>query len=184
MTELLQGKRQRGAKGSPEAGFTLVEALVAIVVLVFGLIAVINLFVIAGTTNQAANHATATVTQATETMEALKAITFTDLANSAGGDLDNDAGTQTPCTPDCTDPQLCPSQCVVPGNYNYYRNLPGAGLVRTRWTIVVPEGPAGTNMFITVRSETTAPIVGGARTRAEFTTFRTCTAQGCPFYPF
>lgn len=169
-----------------EAGFTLVETLIAIVILVFGLIAVTNLFLVAGTSNQAASHATAAVTQATETLEALKAIKFTDLyaavgASGTAGDLDADAGAGGTCMPNCVgSPDLCPTQCVVAGNYNYYREVPGVGMIRTRWQIVNPGAAGPDALFITVRSESLAPLVGGARSKAEFSTFRTCTSQGCP----
>lgn len=59
-----------------EAGFTLVEVLVAIVVLVFGLIAVTNLLLVAASNNTAANLGTASTAAATERMEQLKAMRF------------------------------------------------------------------------------------------------------------
>lgn len=161
-----------------QSGFTLVEALVAIVILVFGLIAISNLFLVGGSSNQAANHMSATTAEAIETLEALKAIPFGGLA--AGGDLDNDL--PATCQPDCIgDPTLCPTTCVAGGNFNFYRDVPGVGLVRTRWVIADPiPGSAGVLCYITVRSETMAPVVGLARSRSEFTTFRTCTTQDCP----
>lgn len=158
-----------------QAGFTLVEALIAMVVLVFGLIAVTNLFVVGGSSNQTANHSTAATTQATEVMEALKAIPFDQLFAATGGNLAADAGAA--CVPDCLgDPTLCPSQCVVPGNFNYYRDVPGVGPIVTRWLIQNPAAGGADTLFITVRSESMAPLVGGVRSRAEFTTFRTCLA--------
>jgi hypothetical protein len=162
-----------------QSGFTLVEALIAIVILVFGLIAVSNLFLVAGSSNQSANHMSATTAEAIETLEALKAIPFGGLA--AGGDLDSDL--PAACQPDCVaDPTLCPTQCVIGGGYNFYRFVPGVGMVRTRWVIDNPiPGAGGAPVcWITVRSETTAPVVGLIRSRSEFTTFRTCTTTGCP----
>ena len=73
---------------SSEAGFTLVEALVAIVILVFGLIAVTNLLVVAASSNSVANQATAAATIAAQRLELLKAQPFTSL--TVGGDLDSD----------------------------------------------------------------------------------------------
>jgi prepilin-type N-terminal cleavage/methylation domain-containing protein len=162
-----------------QSGFTLVEALVAIVILAFGLIAISNLFLVAGSSNQSANHMSATTAEAIETLEALKAIPFGSLV--VGGDLDNDL--PAACQPDCiANPELCPTQCVTSGGYNFYRAVPGVGLVRTRWVIDNPiPGAGGAPVcWITVRSETTAPVVGLIRSRSEFTTFRTCTTTGCP----
>ena len=52
-----------------ESGFTLVEALVAIVVLVFGLMAVTNLMLVAASSNSVANQGTAAVASATRIVE-------------------------------------------------------------------------------------------------------------------
>ena len=62
-----------------EAGFTLVEVLVAIVVLVFGLIAVTNLLLVGASNNTAANLGTASTAAAAQQMEVLKAMAFSDL---------------------------------------------------------------------------------------------------------
>jgi len=156
----------RAATG--ESGFTIVEAMIAIVILVFGLMAVTNLMVVAGSSNTAANHGTAATSQATEVMERLKAIPFTTL--TTGGSLSADVGTAN-----CQEPT---NQCVVAGNFNVYRGIPGVGVIRTRWQIT----SAGADvLFIAVRSESTSPLVG-SRSRAEFTTFRSCSATtlGCP----
>lgn len=59
-----------------EAGFTLVEVLIAIVVLVFGLIAVTNLLLVAASNNTAANLGTAAAVAASQQMELLKATRF------------------------------------------------------------------------------------------------------------
>ena len=67
--------RNGSARGA-EAGFTLVEALVAIVVLIFGLMAVTNLMLVAASSNSVANQGTAAVTSATRAMDMLKATTF------------------------------------------------------------------------------------------------------------
>lgn len=165
-----------------EAGFSLIEALIAIVILAVGLMAVTNLFLVGGTSNQTANHMSATTAEAIETLEALKAIPFANLA--VGGDLANDL--PAVCQPDClTTPDVCPSQCVVgrpAPNYNFYRAVPGVGVIRTRWFVANPiPGAGGAPVcYITVRSESTGVLVGGIRSRAEFTTFRTCTTAGCP----
>lgn len=155
-------------RAATEAGFTIIEALIAIIILVFGLMAVTNLMIVAGSSNTAANHGTAATAQATETMERLKAIPFTTL--TTGGDLASDVGTAN-----CQEPA---NQCVVAGNFNVYRAIPGVGLIRTRWQIISVGADV---LFIKVRSESTSPLVG-ARSRAEFTTFRSCSATslGCP----
>ena len=56
-----------------ERGFTLIEVLIAIVVLVFGLIAITNLFLVAGSSNTVANQATAASDVAAQIVENLKA---------------------------------------------------------------------------------------------------------------
>lgn len=66
-------------RASGEAGFTLVEALIAIVVLVFGLMAIANLYAIAGSSNTVANQGTAATTLATEQMELLRSRPFDQL---------------------------------------------------------------------------------------------------------
>ncbi len=153
-----------------EAGFTLVEALVAMVVLIFGLLAVSNLMIVAGTSNSVANQSTAAAAQASEVMERLKGISFTAL--TTGGDLAADAGSVTNCSDAAQD-------CVVAGNFNAQRVVPGVGPIKTRWQVVA--GPDNQVIFIRVRSEGQGTI-GRSRTRAEFTMFRTCTSTdlGCP----
>jgi hypothetical protein len=84
-----------------ESGFTLIEALIAIVVLMVGIVAIVNLFVVASTSNAIGNHSTAATGQATETMERLKAIPFLNITAAMGGstvgDLDADAGNILGC---------------------------------------------------------------------------------------
>jgi len=62
-----------------EQGFTLIEALVAMVILIFGIAAVSNLMVIAGTSNTVANHSTATTSAATRQMELLESTRWNSL---------------------------------------------------------------------------------------------------------
>jgi len=145
--------RQTTRGAGREAGFTLVEALVAIVILIFGLMAVTNLMLVAASSNTVANQATAAATTASEQMEVLKAKPFADLV--AGGSVASD----------------------VTG-FNSNSTLPGVGVIHTRWQIASPDGQT---RFIRVRSEGLSRLVA-ARSRAELTTFRTCTAvqRGCP----
>jgi prepilin-type N-terminal cleavage/methylation domain-containing protein len=157
---------------SGEAGFTLIEALAAIAILSFGLVAVSNLFIVSSVSNMTAHRQTATAMQAAEVAERLKAIIFDDLTNNIGGDLDDDAGTIDDCDDDAVD-------CVVAGNYNASREVDNVGTVKTRWSIVRPGAGGPDTIFITVRSEVIG-VLGSQRTRSQFTTFRTCTTTGCP----
>ena len=138
-----------------EAGFTLIETLVAIVVLVFGLIAVTNLLLVGATNNTVANHGTAATAVATQQMEVLKARPFRDLA--PGGSL----------TTDVTD---------------FSANVPveGVGTINVRWQIVTPTDEEQLR-FIAVQAEGTGAMVR-TRSRIQLTTFRACTADtaGCP----
>ena len=154
------GPKRRGG----EAGFTLIEALCAMVILVFGLIAIANLLLVASTSNTTANVSTAATTLAAQQLEVLKAIPFNSDPNGwlvAGGDLDTDQGI-------------------------YFVNpppeVPGVGQISVRWKVVDIDVQT---KFIQVRAESTAPLIG-ARSRAEFTVFRSCTdntpapGPGCP----
>jgi type II secretory pathway pseudopilin PulG len=144
-----------------EAGFTLVEALCAIVILAFGLIAVTNLLLVASTSNTTANMSTAATTLAAQQLENLKAIPFADAnalptaALAAGGDLEADA----------------PGFVTAPPI-----DVPGVGQIRVRWLIVDVDTQT---KFIAVRAESTALLIG-ARSRAEFTVFRSCTDSAPP----
>jgi type II secretory pathway pseudopilin PulG len=168
--------RERSGRGA-EAGFTLVEALVAVVVLVFGLMAVTNLMLVAASSNSVANQGTAAVTSATRAMDALKAVTFTDLIASPGADLPafdaSDGGKE------CGDPTLTFDE------WHCTDTVQGVGVVHTHWWITAD--PDARLLHIRVRSEGTGAL-SGARSRAEFTSFRACTnsdttSGGCPEAP-
>lgn len=154
-----------------QAGFTLVEALVAMVVLSVGLVAVTNLFIVAASSNQMGNSATATAAQASETLERLKQIDFCALTPGGSTTADLPATNPTSATPDV----------IVGGalTYNSYRSLPGVGIVRTRWQILSPNSALTPTRFITVDSQVLSTF-GRELSRAQFTTFRTCTGAGCP----
>jgi len=167
----------QNTKAGREAGFTLVETLIAMVVLTFGLIAITNLFVVAASSNSVANHGTAAAAEAAEVMERLKAIPFNNL--SAGGDLDTDQGPLSNCDAEV-------NTCVTGTNYNSSRTIPGVGRIKVRWMTIDVAGPCGgcaggpATKFIRVRAESLAPLAG-PRSRAEFTSFRSCTLAGpCP----
>jgi len=158
--EHIQNPETAPASGpGPEAGFTLIEVLVAIVILIFGLMAVSNLLLVAASSNSVANQSTAAATAASETLEELKQVPFTQLVD--GGSLTADTSA---------------------GPVNFFRNdrIPGVGPINTRWVISTVPGDAQVK-FITVQSEGVGPMVR-VRSRTTFTTFRSCTAitQGCP----
>jgi Tfp pilus assembly protein PilV len=155
-----------------EAGFTLVEALVAIVVLVFGLMAVTNLLLVAASSNSVANQGTAAVAAATQTMDFLKVTTYDTLDNNFGG---------TPF--DATDGgKDCNDVTLVPTDWHCSQSTPGIGTIHTHWYITAGGDPR--LIHIRVRSEGTGALAA-TRSRAEFTTFRSCTDTnvGCPAAP-
>jgi prepilin-type N-terminal cleavage/methylation domain-containing protein len=141
--------------GRTQAGFTLIEVLIAIVVLVFGLIAITNLFLVAGSSNTVANQATASADAAAQVLENLKAQPWTSAQLAAGGNL------TTPTAP-----------------YTRLDMIPGVGRIQTNWLITDVDVRT---KFIRVRSEGLG-VLARARSRAEFTTYRTCTTPnlGCP----
>jgi len=130
---------------APEAGFTLVEALIAMVILAFGLIAVTNLLLVAATSNAVANQSTAATSIASQQLEQLKALPFTDAGLAPGGSLTTDSG-----------------------SYFSDSDMPGVGRIHTRWQITNVDT---TTKFIVVRAEGLGALAG-PRSRAEFTTFR------------
>lgn len=158
-----------------ECGFTLVETMMAVLVLVFGLMAVTNLLLMASASNTVGSAATAAAAQAALTMETLNAVPFEQLR--PGGSLT----APITCTLDCqANPAQCPGACVRPDNYNARTDVPGVGQIETRWTIDPIPGD-GQTIFITVESQAAGTLVG-RRSRATFTLFRSCTARsaGCP----
>ena len=165
-----------------EAGFTLVESLVAIVVLSFGLMAVTNLLIVGAASNTIGNHSTNTATIASEVLERLRNIPFATgtppvpvLVASPAGTIDLPLDGNT-----CNDnlPQPPNPQCVRPDNFQAVKDVPGVGRVHTTWEITRIDGQT---YFIRVRSESQATLAR-RRARSEFTTIRSCTATtlGCP----
>jgi Tfp pilus assembly protein PilV len=148
-------ERSRKPTRRGEEGFTLVEALTAIVILSFGLMAVTNLLVVAASSNSVANQSTAAADMAAQQMEALKLTAWNNLPVAGGGGV---------------------ATCVT----NFCRNddIPGVGRIETRWQV---ESVDARTLFIRVRSEGRG-VLSGPRSRAEFTTFRSCTMPqvGCP----
>ena len=166
-----------------EQGFTLIEALIAMVIMSFGLIAITNLFIVAAASNSIANHSTSAASAASEVMERLKGIDYPLLAGATGGTLAMDTTDPTD-RPACIDNPAGPAppginDCVFPGSFQAVKAEQGVGEIWIRWTIVNPGAAGPDTLFITVRAQSAGALTG-QRSRAEFTTFRTCTTQGCP----
>ncbi len=157
-----------------ESGFTLVEALAAIVVLAFGLMAVTNLLVVSASSNSVANQSTAAAATASAAMDAIRAAPWTALV--PGGDVTADVGATVAC-----------NAPIPAGVYNCDSAISGVGTIHTRWAIVataaggVPPGDPRV-LLLRVRSEGTGAL-SRARSRAEFTTFLSCGTLGCPAAP-
>jgi prepilin-type N-terminal cleavage/methylation domain-containing protein len=174
-----------GSQPRGENGFSLIEAMVAMVILSFGLIAVTNLLIVSAASNSIANHSTAAATAAVEVMERLKAVDYPLLAAATGGNLAMDT-TDPADRPACVDnaagqppPNPPVNDCVVANNFELVKPVVGLGDIWVRWTIVNPAAGGPDTLFITVRAESSAPLAA-RRSRAEFTAFRTCTTAGCP----
>jgi type II secretory pathway pseudopilin PulG len=141
-----------------QAGFTLVEALIAIFILIVGVAAVATLMVVAGTSNTAANHGTAATAVATQQLELLKATPYGNLVPQANTLAAPGVGPIAPCGP-------------VVGTYRCFVEVQGVGRMNVRWQIdALPAAP--TSRFIQVVAESSAPSVA-LRSRAWFTTVRT-----------
>jgi Tfp pilus assembly protein PilV len=122
----------RGPAGCPsEAGFTLVEALVAIVVLSFGLMAVTNLMLVAASSNSVANQGTAAVTSATRAMDMLKSTSYGVLDDTPGGtDFSaTDGG------------KACDATDLVVTDWHCTDTVPGVGTVHTHWYVTATVDP-------------------------------------------
>lgn len=157
-----------------QAGFTLVEALVAMVVLTFGLMAVTNLMLVAASSNTVANQGTAAVTSATRIMDMVKSTSYANLVpggiaweTAPGGGLD------------CNDP------AVLVTDFHCDEFIQGVGTLHTHWWVTATPDPR--LLHVRVRSEGMGALAG-ARSRSEFTTFRSCTNSdpltgGCPAAP-
>lgn len=143
-------------KVRPDAGFTLVEALIATLVLTFGISSIFNLMIVATSATARASRATAASSLASQQMEVLRSTPFAALVDSATGVNTLDVQTA-----------------------NYFRvvTVTGVGTFETRWQIRSLTSP---NLrFLEVRTE---PTFRGRLARAEFSVIRACTAgtqAGC-----
>jgi type II secretory pathway pseudopilin PulG len=158
----MNATQERRAAG--ERGFTLVEALAAIVMLSFGLAAVSNLLLVASSSNQVANQGTAAVTSATRVMDLIKNGSYGALAPSTTS-IDIEAPGSVPATPACQDAAIPDGHCTD--------DVRGVGRIHVHWTIT-PDAADARLLMIRVRAEGTGPLTR-ARSRAEFTAFRACT---------
>ena len=137
-----------------QAGFTLIEALLAMVILAFGLIAITNLLIVAASSNSVGNMSSAATALASQQLELLKAQSYTNIA--PGGSLTADQ-----------------SVAGVP----YFRDdsIDGVAVFHTRWQIVQIAGDQQTR-FIHVHTEP-APGLFRSRAAADFTTHSRITAK-------
>jgi len=158
-----QPKSSAPTSSRSEAGFTLIEALTAIVILSFGLMAVTNLLLVAASSNAVANQSSAATNSAAQVLEQLRTVTFPNL--TIGGNLAADSGATVACNAPLAQPV---------NTYNCDDNIPGVGRIHARWLIENTNPVNAQARFITVRADGTGPLTG-ARARAEFTTIRTCT---------
>ena len=173
----IREKQMETKVAADERGFTLIEALIAIVVLAVGLIAVTNLLVVGAASNTIGNHTTNTTAIATEVLERLHDLPFATGSGPAVPALVVSPPGAIDATPTCDDNDVS-NACVRPGNFQAFKDVPGVGRVNTTWEIVRLDGQT---YFFRVRSESTAALAR-ARSRAEFTTIRSCTSEttGCP----
>ena len=143
------------SKRKSEAGFTLAEALIATLILMFGLASIFNLMIVATSSNSVANRASGATMIAAQELEVLRSTPFALLVNSPVNTL----AVQTP---------------------GFFRvtNVEGVGTFESRWLVQTLTDP---NLrFLQVQTEP-----GGFRARwarADLTTIRACTlgtAAGC-----
>jgi Tfp pilus assembly protein PilV len=156
-------------RGGSQAGFTLVEALTAIVILVFGLIAVTNLMIVSMNSNLTASQATASASLCSQQMDALKATPFNTLVGGCAGTCGDIAADVT--------------------NYNTTQLVQGVGSFKIRWQITPVTGQAQL-YFVQARCQAIGGLMG-SRTVTDLTSFRSCTdtnpdvpvALRCPAAP-
>lgn len=157
MTQLLQAPSKLPTAKNTEAGFTILEAIIATMILIFGLAAIFNLMIVAVSQNSLANRASGATTVASHQMELLRSTAFSSLTNSPTG-VDTLA-IQTP---------------------GFFRidNVQGVSAFESRWSVQTLTDP---NLkYLRVRTEPQGFM--GRSARSEFTTVRSCTlgtAAGC-----
>jgi Tfp pilus assembly protein FimT len=155
---------QTARRTAREAGFTLVEAMMALVILVFGLIAVSNLMIVAMNSSLTANQVTSSASLCSQQMDALKATPFDTLTAGCAG---------TSCGGIASDVN----------NYNVTQKVQGVGIFKIRWQVTPITGQAQL-YFVQVRCQAIGSLLA-SRTVTDLTTFRSCTDSsiGCPAAP-
>jgi len=142
---------------NPEAGFTILEAIIATMILIFGLAAIFNLMIVAVSQNSLANRASGATTLASHEMEILRSTAYATLVDSPTG-------------VDTLDVQTA----------GFWRidNVEGVAQYETRWSVQTLADP---NLrYLRVRTEPKGFM--GRTARTELTTIRSCTlgtAAGC-----
>lgn len=152
----------RDGRRGGEAGFTLIEALIAMVILITGIAAIANLMVIAGSSNAVANHTTAAATVASQQMELLKAASFPTLVPGGSVAIPNPHGAGHP---------VCNTGAVT-AVYVCDAVVAGVSTIHVQWQIVGPLAGTTNTLFIHVVAQSIAPGIG-QRGQADFTTLRT-----------
>ena len=146
-----------------EEGFTLIEALIAMVILIVGIAAIANLMVVAGSSNAVANSGTAASAVASQQMELLKSASYDTLVTG---------GTITVPVNHTAHP-ACNSG-VVTAAYACDALVEGVGTIHVQWEIspqLAAAAPAQTR-FVELVAQPIAPALR-QRATAHFTTFRT-----------
>lgn len=139
-------------KRNSEAGFTLVEASIATLILMFGLASIFNLMIVATTTNNVANRASAATLIASQRLEVLRATPYNQLLAQSQLGAGDTLTTQT-------------------AGFFTITNVEGVGQFETRWILQTLGNPQ--LMFLHVRTEPGG--FRGRQARADFTTIRSCT---------
>ena len=127
----------------------------ATAILITGLAAVSNLTFVAISSNVIGNRASTAAFLASQQMEDLRSKTFDTLLDSPTNSLDVDQA-------------------------GYFRDDPveNVGMFKTRWKINTVGGTYGASLkYLITRSEMVGTL--GRQSRAEYTTFRSCTGAGC-----
>ena len=155
-------------RSSQEAGFTLIEAMMATLILTFGLASIFNLMIVATSSNSVANRSTGSTLLANRQLEILRSVPFATLVDSpVGVDTLNIVGPF---------PGANPAFVVAP-----QPDVAGVGRFNISWRI---QAINANLKFIQVRAEPDG--LRGRLSRAEVTTIRACTtglASGCAAAP-
>jgi len=128
--------------------------------------AVTNLLLVAATSNSVANQSSAATTSASQVMDLMRSTPWANVV--PGGSLTTDTTSPSP---------ECRALTIPLAAYNCDEFIQGVGTIKTRWQVTAGTGTVRL-MLISVRSEGTGAL-SGARSRATFTTYRTCT-QSAP----